>query len=100
MAVRTLSAAAVLAAAAVVVYAVVRRERRLCLELERARAAAVSERLMAGTVQLDFAAFRRRIDGAVAERLVVAEADQVLSQALALHSIDPQVEGGPEGWGS
>lgn len=96
MAARTLTAAAVLATAAVVVYAAVRRDRRLRERLAEERAAATSQRLMAGCVLRDLSAFRTRVDLALAERAVVAEADQVVSQALAVHLIDPyDPEGGP-----
>lgn len=95
MAVRTVSAAAVLAAA-VLVYAAVRRDRRMHRELARERAAATSSRLMAGCVVRDLDAFRSRMDLALAQRAVVAEADRALDEALALHSINPyDPEGGP-----
>ena len=66
-----------------------------------------SARLMAGCAHRDNDAlrgqlevFRRRLDLELAGRRVVAEADQVLSEALAAHttdsdSIDPFSEGGP-----
>lgn len=51
---------------------------------------------MAGCLAGDLAAFRARVELEAAERAVVAEADRVLSAALAVHSIDPQSpEGGP-----
>lgn len=71
------------------------RERRLHQELARARAAATSERLMAGAVCRDFDAFRARVGLAAAEHAVVREADLVLSEALVTYSIDPTSEGGP-----
>ena len=93
--VRTFSAAAVLTAAAAV-YAGVRRERA-----ERARLAreAASSRLMAGCAHRDNEAlrnqlerFRRRLDVELAGRAVVAEADRVLDEALAvqIRQIDPE----------
>ena len=96
--VRTVSAAAVLTAAAAV-YAGVRRERGLRARLVRESA---SSRLMAGCAHRDNDAlrvqlegFRRRIELEVAGRQVVAEADRVLDEALAvqIRQIDP--EGGP-----
>jgi hypothetical protein len=44
-------------------------------------------------VQLEV--FRRRLDLELAGRLVVAEADQVLSEALAVHTTQIDPEGGP-----
>lgn len=98
MCVRTVSvsAAAVFAAAAAV-YAGARREREARARLVRE---AASSRLMAGCAHRDnealreqLKAFRRRMDLELAGRLVVAEADRVLSEALATH-IDPTSEGG------
>jgi hypothetical protein len=52
---------------------------------------------MAGCMHRDLAAFSRRIDGVLAERAAVAEAEQALDEALAAHMthIDPTTEGGP-----
>lgn len=96
MCARTCWAAAVLAAA-VAVYALVERDRR------RLQRSVTAERLMAGCASRDSDAlrtqlevFRRRMDLEVAGRRVVAEADEVVSQALAAHThIDPYMEGGP-----
>lgn len=88
---RTAMAAAALAAA-VAVYAVVRRERRLYAQLARERA---SSRLTAGCLHRDMEAFQRRIGAVLAQRAVLAEADQVLTDALVHHShVDPTTEGG------
>jgi len=100
--VRTVSAAAVFAAA-VAVCAAVRREREVRRRLARESASA---RLMAGcahrdneALRRDLEVFRRRLNLELAGRQVVAEADQVLTEALATHtdsdSIDPFSEGGP-----
>lgn len=94
MAVRTVTAAAALAAA-VLVYAVVRRDRRLHKQLARERAASTAARLMAGCTYRDLEAFRYRMDLAMAQRAVIAEADQTLTEALATYSTDPTTEGGP-----
>ena len=89
---RTAMAAAALAAA-VAVCAVVRRERRLHAQLARERAAA---RLTAGCLHRDLEAFQARIGAVLAQQAVLAEADQVLTAALAgTTQIDPSTEGGP-----
>lgn len=91
MSVRTLTAAAAFAAA-VAVYGAVRRDRVLRHRLLRERAAS---RLTAGCMSRDLAAFRARVEAAGLQRAVMQEADQVLSEALAVHAthIDPS-EGG------
>ena len=89
---RTALAAAALAAA-VAVCAVVRRERRLHARLARERAAS---RLTAGCMHRDLEAFQSRLAAAMAQRAVLAEADQVLTVALAqTTSVDPHEKGGP-----
>ena len=56
---------------------------------------AVEHRLMEGCLHRDLDAFRTRIDLAMAQRAVVAEAGLVLDEALAAHHrIDPYMEGG------
>ena len=89
---RTAMAAAALAAA-VAVYAVVRRERRLHAQLARERA---SSRLTAGCLHRDLEAFQHRIGAVLAQRAVLAEADQALDEALVQHTtgFDPYMEGG------
>jgi hypothetical protein len=85
--------AAAALAAAVAVCAVVRRERRLHAQLARERAAA---RLTAGCLHRDLEAFQARIGAVLAQQAVLAEADQVLTAALAgTTQIDPSTEGGP-----
>jgi len=93
MAVRSVTAAAVLATAAVAVYVLVRRDRRLHAALARERA---SSRLTAGCLHRDLEAFQHRIGVLVAQRAVLAEADQVLTDALVQHTTgsDPYMEGG------
>lgn len=91
--VRSITAAAALAAAAAVCAAVLRvRRLRRCLARERATA-----RLTAGCLHRDLDAFRSRIEGLVAQRSALDEADLVLDAALAAHHvyIDPTTEGGP-----
>lgn len=93
MCARTVWAAAAFAAA-VAVCALVRRDRMLRRRLAREAAAS---RLTAGCLHRDLDAFRARIEAAAVQRAVVAEADRVLSEALAVHTtqIDPYTEGGP-----
>lgn len=89
---RTAMAAAALAAA-VAVYALVRRERRLHAQLARERA---SSRLTAGCLHRDLEAFQHRIGAVLEQRAVLAEADQVLTDALAhTTQVDPHEKGGP-----
>jgi hypothetical protein len=91
--VRTVTAAAALAAA-VAVYAVVRRDRRLHRQLRRERAAS---RLTEGCLHRDLAAFRLRLDAAVAQHAVADEAarraEDVLPTPSRIHPHHP--EGGP-----
>lgn len=101
MYVRALETAAALAAA-VAVYAAVRRRKE-----RRRRREVVAARLVTGCVERDNAAlraqvaeFHRRMEAAVAQDAVVAEAYAVLDAALASDSridprIDPFSEGGP-----
>lgn len=93
--VRTFSAVAVLSAAAAA-FVGVRRERAVRARLARE---AASSRLMAGCAHRDSEAlrvqlegFRRRMQLEVAGRQVVAEADRVLDEALAvqIRQIDPE----------
>jgi hypothetical protein len=85
--------AAAALAAAVAVCAVVRRERRLHAQLARERA---SSRLTAGCLHRDMEAFQHRIGAVLAQRAVLAEADQVLTAALAHTTrVDPHEKGGP-----
>jgi hypothetical protein len=72
--------AAAASAAAVGVYAVIRRERRLYRALQREHAA---QRLTAGCLHRDMAAFQARIEAVLAQQAVVREAEQVLDLALA-----------------
>lgn len=101
---RSVLAVAALAAAVAVSTGVV-RYRRLHRVLQRERAA---HRLMDGCQVRDLAAFRARVDAAMArqaaDRAVVDEAGLVVDEALALHSAgshnlidpyDPYQEGGP-----
>ncbi|QKW31436.1 hypothetical protein HUT11_35320 (plasmid) [Streptomyces seoulensis] len=99
MTARTVQAAAVLAAA-VAVCGLVQEAR-----CRRARREAVAERLMAGCVLrdqsvllADVEAFRRRLMPLLAQEAVLASADAVLEDALAVGGmrIDPTVEGGSE----
>lgn len=54
-------------------------------------------RLTAGCLHRDLEAFRARVQEVAAQQEVVAEAEQVLNEALAAHRvyIDPTTEGGP-----
>jgi hypothetical protein len=80
-------------AAAVAVSAAAVRYRRLHRALARERAA---DRLTAGCLHRDMAAFQHRIGAVMAQRAVLAEADQILTDALAQTTrIDPYTEGGP-----
>jgi ribosomal 50S subunit-associated protein YjgA (DUF615 family) len=93
---RTFTAAAALAAA-VAVSAAVHRYRRLHRTLARERAA---HRITDGCLHRDVAAFQTRIDGLLAQqedrRAVLAEAGQVVDDALATHHTNrPHTEGGP-----
>jgi uncharacterized protein YoxC len=89
-------AVAALAAAAVAV-CTVRRLRRLYRLLDREKAAA---RLTEGCLHRDLEGFRVRVEGLLAQRAVLAEADRVVDAALAAQagssgSGDPSSEGGP-----
>lgn len=94
--VRPIAVAAVFTAATVCCAVVARRHYTLRRVLLRERAA---HRLTDGCLHRDLEAFQTRIDGLVAQgqraRSVLGEADLVLDEALAVHHIEPEQEGGP-----